>query len=103
MENQKPRKKRAKKVDTTAYDNYVANVSGGMEPPTAAKRRRKKKVDTDAYDQYLAESEPQPVKSEKAEKSESRRQRRERVGEQVKMDIPAKEKQPAQKGVQGVF
>ena len=93
MENQKPRKKRAKKVDTTAYDNYVANVSGGMEPPTAAKRRRKKKVDTDAYDQYLAESEPQPVKSEK---SESRRQRRERVGEQVKMDLKPESKQPAE-------
>lgn len=59
MENQEKitRKKRTKKVVQTDYDNYVANVSNGLNPPSSAKRRRKKKPDVDAYDAFLAETE----------------------------------------------
>lgn len=63
MENQEKtaRKKRAKKPSQADYDNYVANVSNGLNPPSQAKRRRKKKPDADAYDQFLQESEPETV------------------------------------------
>ena len=80
MENQKKRKKRAKKVDATAYDNYVANVSNGLNPPSGEKRR-KKKVDVDAYDQFLQESEPQQPRRARREKKV------EAQSEQLKMDL----------------
>lgn len=58
MENQEKtaRKKRTKKAAATDYDNYVANVSNGLNPPSSAKRRRKKKPDVDAYDAFLKEA-----------------------------------------------
>ena len=61
MDNQEKstRRKRAKKPSQADYDNYVANVSNGLNPPSQAKRRRKKKPDADAYDQFLQESEPE--------------------------------------------
>lgn len=81
-----PRKRRKKKQSHKAYDEYVANVSNGMNPPSTAKRRRKKKIDTEAYDAYLEQTEPQAAQAE--EEPKSRRSRRaEREAVQMKMDM----------------
>lgn len=81
MENQeKKRRSRKKKADHKAYDEYVANVSNGMNPPSAEKRRkRKKQQDPEAYDRYLQESEPEEVLRMAELQAESRRSRRMRA------------------------
>ena len=84
----KPRKKRAKKVDTQAYDEYVANVSNGLNPPSAAKRRRRKKADAQAYDEYLKDTEGTAAPEQATTSRRSRREQAE-IAEQTVMDLDA--------------